>query len=189
MALTAIGLCNRALLKIGASPINSFDDGAVEAEIAGALYSPNRDALLSAHSWSFASTQMILPRLVNVPIADYAYAFQLPSDFLRSLSAGASGRGRGLEYRITGRMLHCNSETVTLSYLFRPNETDFPAFFDQALIARLAAEFCTPLTESTSRTTALYQIADNEFRRARLIDSQQDTRVGFEDFSLIEARR
>ena len=55
-------------------------------------------------------------------------------------------------------------------------------------MARLAAEFCLPLTESATRATALYQLADQEFRRARLIDGQQDTRSGFERFSLIEAR-
>ncbi len=36
MALTDIGLCSRALIKIGAVPITSFDDGTAESEIAGA---------------------------------------------------------------------------------------------------------------------------------------------------------
>ncbi|WP_425429102.1 hypothetical protein [Azospirillum thermophilum] len=56
------------------------------------------------------------------------------------------------------------------------------------LIARLAAEFCLPLTESGSRAEALAALAEAEFRRARLIDSQQDSQPGFEDFTLIEAR-
>src|SRR3954447_16636716 len=54
MALTPIGLCSRALIKIGAGSITSFNDGTAEAEVADALYSSTRDALLSANSWSFA---------------------------------------------------------------------------------------------------------------------------------------
>ena len=61
MALTAIGLCGRALIKLGATAIASFDDGSAEAEVAAALYAPTRDALLSANAWSFASVQATLP--------------------------------------------------------------------------------------------------------------------------------
>ena len=50
-----------------------------------------------------------------------------PGDFLRVLSAGGGGRGRGLPYRIHERRLHANSESVTLTYIFRPDESTFPA--------------------------------------------------------------
>ncbi|MFD1624012.1 hypothetical protein [Azospirillum griseum] len=188
MALTAIGLCGRALIKIGATAITSFDDGSAEAEVAGALYAPARDALLSANAWSFATVQTALPRLAVEPVADFANAFQLPADFLRALGAGGSGRSRGLAYRIVGRTLLCDAEAVTLAYVARPDEGDFPPFFDQALIARLAAEFCIPLTESSSRAETLVALAEAEFRRARQIDAQQDNQPGFEDFTLIDAR-
>src|SRR3546814_3560128 len=59
--------------------------------------------------------------------------------------------GGGVAYRIAERRLHASAETVVLTYVFRPAEADFPPFFDQALIARLAAEFCAPVTESTTR--------------------------------------
>ena len=93
MALTPIGLCSRALIKIGAASITGFTDGTAEAEVADALYGSTRDALLSANAWSFATVQATLARL-----------------------------------------------------------------------------------------------AEAEFRRARLIDVQQDSQPGFEDFTLVEAR-
>ena len=188
MALSAIGLCSRALLKIGATPITGFTEGTAEAEMAQALFGPVRDGLLSANAWSFATAQATLARLEEVPLADHGSAFRLPADFLRALSAGTAGRGRGLDYRITRQALHADARTVVLTYVFRPPEEEFPPFFDLALIARLAAEFCLPMTENTSRAEALNRIAEQEFRRARLIDAQQDTQTGFEDFSLIEAR-
>lgn len=189
MALTDIGLCGRALVRLGAQAISSFADGTAEAEVAGALYGTARDAMLSAHPWSFATAQATLSRLDAPPEADFAAAFALPADFLRALSAGTGERGRGLDYRIRRRALHADAEAVVLTYLFRPPETEFPPFFDQALIARLSAEFCLPVTENASRAEALHRIAEAEFRRARLIDAQQDPQDRFEDFSLIEARR
>lgn len=191
MALNRIQLSSRALLKVGASPITSFEDGTAEAEIASLLYGVTRDALLSGHPWSFATAQQSLPPLTAKPVADFDRAFALPADFLRVLSVGAGGsaRGRGVAYRIHERRLHANAEGVTLTYVFRPDETAFPPFFDQTLIARLAAEFCLPLTENTSRTEALSRAAEIEFARARSIDGQQQTPQAIDSFTLIDARR
>ena len=187
MALSAIALCSRALLRLGARSIASFDEGTAEAEVCANLYPVARDALLSAHPWNFATGQARLARLSAVPVADFSHAFQLPGDFLRVLSAGGGGRGRGLPYRIHERRLHANAETVTLTYIFRPDESTFPPFFDQALIHRLAADFCLPLTESTSRAELLEKIADASWRHARLIDAQEETPRAIEDFALIAA--
>ena len=188
MALSDIALCARALIRIGAAPITSFDDGTAESEIAGALFRPVCDALLSAYAWSFATGQIELNQLASAPVADYDYAYQLPNDFLRALSAGTGKRGRGATYRISGGELHANQSAVTLTYIYRPEEESFPPFFDQALITRLAAEFCIPVTENTSRAEALFRLAEQEFQRARQIDAQQDTPNKIEDFTLVTVR-
>ena len=188
MALSRIELVNRALVKIAAAPIGGFEDGTAESVVAGTLYPSTRDALLSAHPWSFATAQRALPRLAGRPVADYNYAYQLPGDFLRALSAGRASGGRGLDYRIVERRLHSDAAEVTLTYIFRPAEQAFPPFFDEALIARIAAEFCLPVTESTTRSEALHKLAEDAFRRARLVDAQQDLPSRFEGFSLVGVR-
>ena len=76
-----------------------------------------------------------------------------------------------------------------LFHIFRPEEDSFPAFFSNALIARLAAELCLLLTESTARTDYMFQRAEEEFKAAKLTDSQQDIPACFQDFSLIEVRQ
>ena len=188
MASSALALCSRALLKIGAQPIASLDEGTAEAEVAANLYPGLRDALLSAHPWSFATGQASLPRLEAVPVADYAHAFQLPAGFLRALSAGGGARGRGIPYRLHEDRLHADAEQVVLTYIFRPEESEFPPFFASVLVARLAAEFCIPLTESASRAELLFRLAEAEFRAARRTDSQQATTRAIEGFPLIAAR-
>jgi hypothetical protein len=93
-----------------------------------------------------------------------------------------------VSYRIARNILHSDAEAITLTYIFRPDESEFPPYFDAVLIARLSAEFCIPVTENTSRAEALYRMADIEFQRARQIDAQQDTPNRIEDFSLIQVR-
>ena len=188
MALNDVGLCSRALVRLGAAPITSFDDGTAESEIASVLYAPSRDALLSAYPRTFATAQVELNKLSESPLADYQNAFQLPSDYLRAVSAGNGGKGRGLNYRILRGQLHANADEVVLTYIYRPEEEEFPPFFDTALIVRLAAEFCIPVTENTSRAESLSRLAEKEFAIARQVDAQQDSPNRLENFTLIDVR-
>lgn len=187
MALTAIALASRALIKLGAAAISSFEDGTAESQVAAALYDLERDALLASHPWSFATGQATLPRLVADPVAEFDYAFQLPTDLIRVLRVtdGDIPAGR---YRILERRLHANAELVTLTYIFRPDETAFPPWFDAALVDQLAAAFCLPLTENAERATALAQFAELRIRQARLLDSQQAPGIPLADFPLISVR-
>ncbi|MGD9637837.1 MAG: hypothetical protein AB7U85_02105 [Alphaproteobacteria bacterium] len=189
MPIGSIAICSRALLKLGATSISSFDEGTAEAEVAANLYPSTRDAMLAVYPWSFAVAQTTLPKLAASPVADFKNAFKLPSDFLRIISAGIGNRGRGINYRIVENRLHTDSDSVNLTYIFRPDEKSFPPYFTQVLIARLAAEFCIPLTESTTRSDVLTKMAEEEFKRARLIDAQQESPKCFEDYSLVEVRK
>lgn len=188
MALSDIGLCSRALLRVGSLPISSFADGTAQSEIAGLLYGPVRDALLSSYGWSFATRQAELERLTDVPLADFSSCYAMPPGVLRVLSAGSGGHGHGLRYRISGQRLETSSDHVLLTYIQRPDESAFPPYFDLALIARLAAEFCLPLTENTSRAELLTRLAESAFSQARQIDAQQDSPNRITRFSLIDAR-
>ncbi len=188
MALNSIELCSSALIKLGANSISSFEDGTAEARVAARLYPLVRDAMLSAYPWTFATKQAELARLASAPVTDFCYAYQLPNDFLNALSAGGHGRGRGFVYQIVNRQLHTNAGSLVLTYVFRPSEGDFPAYFCPALATRLAAEFCLPLTEDTARANRFTRLAEDELKLAKLVDSQQDTPPKVEDFTLVEAR-
>ena len=189
MPLNDITLCSRALIRIGAAPVTSLSDGTAESEIGNVLYASVRDALLSSYGWSFATGQASLSQIMTNPVADYSHAFQLPTDFLRALSAGQGTRGRGVSYRITGNELHTNVSAVVLTYIYSVGESVFPPYFAQALVARLAAEFCIPVTENTSRAEALFRLAEREYEIARQVDAQQDTPNALEEFPLTDIRR
>lgn len=188
MSFTSIDLCSRALTKIGAKSISSFEEKTAEASVAEQLYTSTLEGLLSAHPWRFSLSQRVLTRLKEEVTGDYKYAYALPHDFLRAIGATPVGSKKACEYRIVGNQLHCNSNSVSLTYLYKPNECNFPPFFSQMLISWLAAEFCLPLTESTNRAEHLRKLAEKDFSNAKLTDSQQSTPKAFQDFSLIEVR-
>lgn len=81
MSYTDVSLCSKALLKIGAQTITSFEDGTAESEVAANLYPLTRDGLLASYPWSFAVAQKRLGRLDLTPVADFKRAYQLPADF------------------------------------------------------------------------------------------------------------
>ena len=138
MAMTTLALCSAALVKIGAQPLAALDDGSAEATVAGHLYPLVRDSLLSAHPWGFATRQVRLDAAPQAPEADYAHAFVLPGDFLRAISIGTGTRGRSVPYRVVAGTLQADADAIVLTYVFRPTEDTFPAYFDHVLVAHLA---------------------------------------------------
>lgn len=185
---TAIEMCSRALVKIGAGRIQSFTEGTDEASAADALYALTRDSTLSSYPWVFAFEQAPLVRQLPAPTADYAWSYALPADLLIVRSLGATGRGRGAVYRIAGGVVQTDAEEVVVTYTRRVPEEEMPAYFQAALVAVLAAELVIPLTESTARWQGLQQRAETMLREARRIDAQQSTPPAIESWPLIEAR-
>jgi hypothetical protein len=176
MAITAEELCSRALLKNSLQPIQSFEEQTARAILAKELYPQTRDALLSAHPWTFAVDVKVIAQAQEAPKADFAYQHPRPANFLRALSVGSGSSTHGVRYKIQGKFILADVTPITLKHIYRPAEADWPAYFDDCLIDFLAAAFCEPLTESSSKADRLLAIAENKsLPRARLIDSQSQT--------------
>ncbi|MGF1475213.1 MAG: hypothetical protein ACFB6S_06570 [Geminicoccaceae bacterium] len=185
MAMSPVELCSAALVKLGARGIEDFGDGRVEATVAATLYPLIRDSLLTAYPWGFTLKRSVLDQPETLTVGSYRRRFSLPDDFLRAIALEDAG---GVGYEIVGGALQSNALTPTLAYQFRADESAFPVYFQTALVARLAAEFCLPITENTSRAETLRQIAEAEFARARQAERLQDTPATLQDWGLIDAR-
>ncbi|MDJ0951651.1 MAG: hypothetical protein QNJ94_22300 [Alphaproteobacteria bacterium] len=173
---TEVGICNSALAKIGAKRIASLTEGSKNANICNEQYEKLRDDLLRAHVWNFAVTRRQLARLSEAPAFEFQYKYQLPSDWLRTISVHDNAEGAGtVAYRIEGRTLHTAAEQVYLRYVRRaedPNE--MTADFREVLATLIARELAIPLANSNT----LFQLMDDRFRgrfrRARSADSVED---------------
>ncbi len=165
-----IEICNIALAKLGVPQIESINDNNMQSLTVKSLYPMIKDAVLSSYTWSFATKNATLSK--NNQQGNKIF-YSLPSDFLRAITAFQSNENNPAHYDIQGNHIVSKSENITLQYIARRDETDFPAYFLQALIARLAADFCLPLIDSTSRSESLYKIAEIELQKARGLDNQQ----------------
>lgn len=185
-----IRIARHALLKLGASPVSSAEDGTLEAQLFSETYERIRDGLLALNAWQFATAVIEPGRLSGAPDADYGYAFQIPADLVRIISVGTptTGFSSGVPYRRSGYQIWTDEKDILLRYVFRPTPDTWPPYFETALIDALAAEWCLPLTESTTRAKALAELAEMSFNRSRRADQLQSTAEGIRHFSLLEGR-
>ena len=171
-----IGICNSALVKIGANRIVALDEGSRNANACAELYAKLRDNLLRAHVWNFATVRIKLARLASTPAFGFAYEYQLPVDWLRTISVHDNDRGDGfVEYRVEGRRLRCSAEDVYLRYIrIVTDANEMPSDFREALALMLACDLAIPIAQSN----ALREIMDEAFRdtlaRAKSADALED---------------
>jgi hypothetical protein len=63
---TDVSICSNALLRLGAAPINSFEEAdelgsnIQQVRLAGNLWPTVRKAILRAHPWNCATTRVLL---------------------------------------------------------------------------------------------------------------------------------
>lgn len=95
MAVAEVDIINAALTRASARVISSISDSTPGGLIAGDVYTFERDEELRAHVWNFAVTRVRLPRLTVLPKFEFAYAYKLPSDWLRTVSVHDNEAGAG----------------------------------------------------------------------------------------------
>jgi len=81
-----VDIANRALSKVGGTPITSFTQGVRNSNVVHDIYDDLRDELLD-YPWNFASVRAKLARSSTTPVFGWDYAYVLPSDWIRTRSA------------------------------------------------------------------------------------------------------
>jgi hypothetical protein len=167
---SAVGICNAALLLIGAEEINSFEDETREAKVCNTLYPLERDALIVCHPWKFTVGWQLLSRLNETPVhTDWQYAYSLPPDCLEVLADTTRN-----EYRLgEGNRLYSNRDSVILQYQLQPDETRFSSAFRLALVYKMGASLSVSLNEDLSKRKELLEGFRLQMRQARYQDSKQ----------------
>lgn len=165
---TEISICNTALLMVGGSTINSFDDSTREAALCDAVYATTRDAQLSKFSWSFSVFQELLARTTNTPLFDYTYEYQLPTGYIRILKTDNFGNN----YRILKDKLLSDQTVVELLYQKDPGEEFYPAYFVRLLEYKLASILSLSLVQDATLASEFEKQYLMAMREARGIDSQ-----------------
>lgn len=171
-----IGICNAALVKVGATPLVALDEDRKEARLCVALYPRLRDELLRAHAWNFATARARLARLADAPVFGFAHRYRLPADWLRTLSLhDGSGADVSSRARLEGDGLLSDAAALYLRYVARIEDpTRMTPDFRAALASLLARELALPLAQSNSLEQRLDARFAADLRRARSTDALEN---------------
>ena len=190
MAITSIDICARALVLIGASPITSFDDGTTEAIVADNLYEDTVRDLLSRYRWRFASSQIQMNRLVDVPEHRWDAAYQVPAECI--LVHGVYIGGTPIEFDRYQDMIYCNAvdtDEVFIDYMFRADEALWPPFFVMTVILQMASVFAYSVAQQEGLADLFEKRALRQFTIARNLDSQSQTNRRLPTSRFLDVRR
>ena len=173
---TALDICSRALILIGADPISSFDDGTTEATVAVNMYEDVAQSALVNTRWRFATNQKVLNQLTDAPTGRYDLAYQLPSDLL--MLHAVTVNDNLIDYQMYGDKVFADTstqDTVIADYSFRANEETWPSYFTLAVEFSLAIIFATSIARDANLASLMTARAEATMAKARTMDLQQQT--------------
>ena len=169
-------ICSRALVRIGANPISSFEDGTAESTAAGQEYELAVEALLGRYRWDFAQERNTLVPNGTTPKARFSKAYDLPGGCLLVHAAFMSNGFRPLVYGRQQNTIEADGgDSIVVEYTFRAPEAIWPPYFVEVLFLKLAASFAMSIPRNGDFSERLEKLAETEYRRAKLADAQSRT--------------
>jgi hypothetical protein len=163
-----------AFLSIDAAPIQSFSGSTDEEIWAANMYEQVRKSELSSHYWNFNIAYSTLSRTVNTPTdAGWDYEFLPPNDVLRYVQM-LDSNGTQIDYEDARGRVYSNSDTLIAKYQRDLSESDFPPYFIDALVARIAAEASETLSGEDRMVERMWGLYNTKHRKARRIDARNN---------------
>jgi hypothetical protein len=169
-------VCSNAMILLGAGQVTGFSQASTEEIVAEELYEATVTELLSAYRWRFACKYVQLDRIAEAPLMRWDAAYQLPSN--ASVVHGLYVNDTSIDFDRQEDQLLCNAgedDVVVCLLGFRPNESDFPPYFESALRFRLASLFAIPVADDSQKANMYDGMFQRAFAQARSIESQGRT--------------
>lgn len=202
MALTSVQICANALVRLGATPITSFDDGTDVATFCQTIYNQKKKYVLSSYPWRFSFKFMQLSRQASSPTAQWDYQFTLPADrvqagFPEVYTENTVGAVPIRDFEIVGNVLMTDQDEIWVKYQYDVDESLWPEYFTELMINIMKVELAYLVTDNTQ----LYQELKLEVygtpseggfgglvNQTRNLDSRDNPTTYITDFSLVGAR-
>jgi len=189
-----LSIINAALVRVGHNTITSLNSSDVAAIIANATYEQVVNAHISVYPWKRASKIAQLSRLdedeEGDPPEPWTAAYQLPDDLseIRTVKVG----GSVIDYEVHGDTILCDAaeaDEVILHYVWRADEDDWPAWFQEGIIRTMEAVFLRGIGERYREAEVREEAAQAWWKTAKNRDSQSQTPRAAIPSPALEARR
>lgn len=186
----AKSICNLGLGKIAAPRVNSLSPpkSPIERHCADG-YPTWRDGELEKRIWRFALSSKVLTK--TGPDVDELgdgrkYKYALPNDCIRPI------RNKFTEWEQRGLFLYSRYDTLTIPYVRRASETEFPSTFVEVLACRVGLESVEFVTQSNTKDQTIegkYARAINDAARVNaFVVGPEDVRLADENSEWITSR-
>jgi hypothetical protein len=183
-----ISICNLALTMMGAKPLLSMDEDTKSARIFRRIWDIVRDEVLRDHPWNFAVKRIVLPQLSTPPPFGFAFAYELPSDYIRLQFVGEDERD-DVVYEVEGNTIVTNESMCYLKYTARIKDTGlYDAKFAALLAAKLGVYAAFPITASPGMVKNMTEIYAALLSEATGADGQEGSGKTVQANQWIEAR-
>lgn len=169
-----IRIANRALLRVGAEAIATDEGSSPEQLAIEHLYPSAVESVMGLYRWRFAAKQVELERLAEEPLERFSAAYRLPTGYDYTVDAVYID-GNIAEFERFGTRLHLDAtaeNVVTAEVRFKPTEDQWPTYFEELVVLKLAAALALTLAEDMQKAGYFEQLATRQFASARTLDSQ-----------------
>jgi len=184
MSLNKIQIISRVIELLNKGPITSIAD--TFSQTVENTYDYLIVSELAKPGWRFAVKIQELSKLVDTPVIDnWDYIYELPSDYLSLVRLHPNT----INYQIySNKTLYSNETSLKAEYRFKPNEIDFPGYFQDYIIKLVASH--AALTNATSETLSakLAQMAQMALNSAMAADAQSHPSFEIQDSPLTSVR-
>ena len=179
---TSTVVTNMALRKIGVTRIRNLStDNSRAGRTARDVYDDVRRALLGKHSWNFAMRRAQLTASATSPTFGWDYAYPLPDDFVRMVSAHPTDSDDALvPYRLENqssddRVLLTQSNQIYIRYVFDLQDVAImPSYFRDVFAFQMARELAAALNLPLTNIDLSDRAFRKELANAKTIDGQED---------------
>ena len=185
---SVVDICNSALNMLGASIIIALTENSKNGRLCNQRYEPVRDAVFRSHPWNCLQKRVELALDTVSPVFEFSNAYTLPADCLRVLKSENSNLSNNEKFRIEGKKLLTDEDTMKILYVAKITDTtEYDTLLIETLSARLAAEMCYPITQSSTLMDRMFSIYENKLKEARFTDATEgtaddDVRIQADDF-------
>jgi hypothetical protein len=185
-------IVNRGLSLIGVPAIANFNvQGNKGAALARTNYAALRDAVLEEYTWNFATRRISVAKLSTAPLYRFGNAYSLLDEVLRVVEVNDD---RHADWNVEEQddavvlVTDLGSPIIYTAILRGEVVSLYSALFIEALAARIASEWCIPLTDNEGRAELFSKAYNAKIRIARSADSQEKTPEVIQASDWINAR-